>query len=285
MTRLDQEKRNNPLSWMINVLKGMLIGSGAILPGVSGGALAAIFGLYEPIITFLADMRKNFWSNVKYFIPVGIGGILGVFVLATPIDYGLQNFPVHVLWGFIGAILGTFPSLYKEAGKEGRETKHIIIAVVTAIIFFGILVYANNNLDVEMPQNTFSWLFSGAIFASGLIVPGLSPSNFLIYFNLYQPLTEGIRTLDFSIIIPVGIGGLVTVLLFAKIMRTIMDRAYATVFHFILGVVIASTAIIAPDTALYAGFGVMDYVTVVAIFLVGLALGLWMGHLEQKYQT
>lgn len=282
---MNQEKKNNPLSWLINFFKGMLIGSGAILPGVSGGALAAIFGLYEPIITFLADMRKNFWSNVKYFLPVGIGGLFGVFVLATPIDYGLQNFPVHVLWGFIGAILGTFPSLYKEAGKEGRDTKHIIIAIVTAIVTFGILVYANNNLNVEVPQNTLAWLFSGGIFASGMIVPGLSPSNFLIYFNLYQPLTEGIRMLDFSIIVPVGIGGIVVVLLFSRLMRYIMDRAYANVFHFILGVVIASTVIIAPDTSLYAGFVPFDYVSVIVIFFIGLALGLWMGHLEEKYQS
>lgn len=282
---MNQEKKNNPLSWLINFFKGMLIGSGAILPGVSGGALAAIFGLYEPIITFLADMRKNFWSNIKYFLPVGIGGLFGVFVLATPIDYGLQNFPVHVLWGFIGAILGTFPSLYKEAGKEGRDTKHIIIAIVTAIVTFGILVYANNNLNVEVPQNTLAWLFSGGIFASGMIVPGLSPSNFLIYFNLYQPLTEGIRMLDFSIIVPVGIGGIVVVLLFSRLMRYIMDRAYANVFHFILGVVIASTVIIAPDTSLYAGFVPFDYVSVIVIFFIGLALGLWMGHLEEKYQS
>ncbi len=284
VTSLKQEKNNNLLSGILNFFKGMLIGSGAILPGVSGGALAAIFGLYEPIISFLANIRKNFWENVKYFIPVGLGGIFGVFVLATPIDYGLQYFPVHVLWGFIGAIVGTFPSLYREAGKEGRETRHYIITIVTAIITFAALVYANNHLNVHIPQNTLAWLFSGAIFASGLIVPGLSPSNFLIYFNLYQPLTEGIRTLDFSIIIPVGIGAVVVVLLFSKLMRMIMDRAYAAVFHFILGVVIASTAIIAPDTSLYAGFTPFDYLSVIIIFIVGLALGLWMGRLEEKYK-
>lgn len=281
---MNHEKRNNPLSWVINVFKGMLIGSGAILPGVSGGALAAIFGLYEPIITFLADMRQNFWSNVKFFLPVGLGAVFGIFVLATPIDYGLQYFPVHVLWGFIGAILGTFPTLYKEAGKEGRETKHLILAVVTAVVTFVFLIYANNNLNIEMPQNTLSWLMAGGIFASGMIVPGLSPSNFLIYFNLYQPLTEGIRTLDFSIIIPVGIGAVVVILLFSRLMRNIMDRAYATVFHFILGVVIASTAIIAPDPALYAGYTPFDYFTVVIVFVIGLALGLWMGRLEETYQ-
>lgn len=286
MTILKQVKqeKQSPLAWVINFFKGMLIGSGAILPGVSGGALAAIFGLYEPIISFLADIKTDFMKNVRFFLPIGLGAVFGVFVLATPIDYGLQHYPVHILWGFIGAILGTFPSLYKEAGKEGRETKHLILAVIVAVVSFTFLVWANRNLNVEAPQNLMSWLLAGGIFASGLIVPGLSPSNFLIYFNLYQPLTEGIRTLNFSIIIPVGIGAVIVILLFSRLMRNIMDRAYATVFHIILGVVAASTAIIAPDTALYAGFTTFDYVLVAVIFVLGSALGLWMGQLEEKYK-
>lgn len=283
MKQVKQEKQS-PLAWVINFFKGMLIGSGAILPGVSGGALAAIFGLYEPIISFLADIKTDFMKNVRFFLPIGLGAVFGVFVLATPIDYGLQHYPVHILWGFIGAILGTFPSLYKEAGKEGRETKHLILAVIVAVVSFTFLVWANRNLNVEAPQNLMSWLLAGGIFASGLIVPGLSPSNFLIYFNLYQPLTEGIRTLNFSIIIPVGIGAVIVILLFSRLMRNIIDRAYATVFHIILGVVAASTAIIAPDTALYAGFTTFDYVLVAVIFVLGSALGLWMGRLEEKYK-
>lgn len=278
------ENKKSPIAWIIQFVKGMLIGSGAILPGVSGGALAAIFGLYEPIITFLANIKNNFLKNVLYFLPVGLGAVFGIFVLATPIDYGLQYYPVHILWGFIGAILGTFPSLYREAGKEGRETKHIILAIVTAVAMFTILTWANRNLDIEMPKNVISWLFAGGIFASGLIVPGLSPSNFLIYFNLYQPLTEGIRKLDFSIIIPVGIGAVIVVLVFSRLMRFVMDRAYATIFHFILGVVVASTAIIAPSTALYEGFTISNYLVVAIIFVIGVLLGLWMGSLEEKYK-
>ncbi len=274
----------SPLSWILQFFKGMLIGSGAILPGVSGGALAAIFGLYEPIINFLANIKKDFIKNVFYFLPVGLGALFGIFVLATPIDYGLLHYPVHVLWGFIGAIIGTLPSLYKEAGKEGRENKHILLAIITAIITFALLTYANRNLNIEVPQNTLSWLMAGGIFASGLIVPGLSPSNFLIYFNLYQPLTAGIRTLDFSIIIPVAIGAVVVVLVFSKLMRFVMDRAYATIFHFIFGVVIASTAIIAPSFELYQGFGFVDYFIVLFIFILGIALGYWMGQLEEKYK-
>lgn len=274
----------NSFHWMIRFLKGMLIGSGAILPGVSGGALAAIFGLYKPIINFLANIRNNFLKNVFYLLPIGLGALFGIFVLATPIHYGLRYYPVHLLWGFIGAIFGTLPSLYREAGKEGRNRKHIILAAVTAIITFSLLTYANNHLNIQIPQNLFSWLLAGGIFASGLIVPGLSPSNFLIYFNLYQPLTAGIRTLNWSIIIPVSIGAIIVVLVFAKLMRQVMESSYATVFHLILGIVIASTVIIAPDRSLYQGFEMQDYLIVILIFLIGFSLGYWMGQLEEKYK-
>lgn len=277
-------KNNNVFNWIIQFVKGMVIGSGAILPGVSGGALAAILGLYEPIIRFLADVRKNLISNLLYFLPVGLGSLFGIFILATPIDYGLKHFPVQILWGFIGAIIGTLPALYKEAGKNGRENKHLILTTVTAIITFAFLVYANNHFNVDFPQNTWSWLMAGGIFASGFVVPGLSPSNFLIYFNLYQPLTEGIRTLNISIILPVGIGSIAVVLIFSKLIKKVMDIAYATVFHFILGVVIASTAIIIPDPSLSSTFEIFDYLTVMITFLLGLGLGYWMGQLEEQFK-
>lgn len=280
---MNHSKNNNPLTWIIQFLKGMFVGSGAILPGVSGGALAAIFGLYEPIITFLADMKKDFLKNLLFFLPVGFGGLFGVFVLATPIDYGLTNFPVHVLWGFIGVIIGTFPFLFKEAGKNGRENKHILLAILTGIFTFAFLLYANDLFVVHMSLNIWSWILSGVIFALGFMTPGISSSNFLIYLNLYQPLTEGIRTLNLSIIIPVGISGVLSLLLFSKLMRKLMDIAYATVFHIILGVVVASTAIIAPKLSMYSGFGVGNYLSALIIFILGLAFGYWMGQLEEQH--
>src|SRR5699024_2118452 len=125
---------------------------------------------------------------------------------------------------------------------------------------------------------------AGGIFASGLIIPGLSPSNFLIYFNLYQPLMAGIRNLEFSIILPVGLGAIVVILSFAKIMGNIMKKSYSTVFHFILGIVVASTVIIAPERSLYASFNNLNYFFLILIFLVGFGLGYWMGNLEDSFQ-
>lgn len=271
------------IDWLLRVLKGMFIGSGAILPGVSGGALAAVFGIYEKMIAFLSNLRKDFLKNVIYFIPVGIGGVIGVFGLAHPLDYFLKTAEIQVLWCFIGCILGTIPSLYREAGKEGRKPYHLVITGFTTIVAFFALWFARLYLNVQMPLNLGTWIMAGAIFALGAVVPGMSPSNFLMYFHMYEPMTAGIKDLNFSILIPVAIGAVLCVLSFAKLMSLILEKAYAGVFHFILGIVLASTAIIVPLN--YSGAGSLVIVESVAVFAAGLAVGLFMGWLERKYKT
>lgn len=269
-------------NWIIRFIKGMFIGTGAILPGVSGGALAAVFGIYERIIAFLSDIRKDFKQNVFFFIPVLFGALFGIFILAYPLDYFLKTAEIQVLWCFIGCIAGTIPSLYREAGKEGRKPRHLVLTAVTAVIGFAGLWSARQYLNVDMPQNTWTWILAGVIFALGMIVPGLSPSNFLMYFHMYEPMTAGIKNLDFGVIIPLGLGAVLCVVLFAKLMSLILKKAYASVFHFILGVVIASTAVIAPTDYSGASAGVIAISG--ALFVAGLALGLFMGWLEKTYK-
>ena len=260
----------------------MLIGTGAILPGVSGGALAAVFGLYERIIEFLANLRKNFVENLLFFLPVALGGLFGIFVLAFPLDYFLVHAKVQVMWFFIGCIGGTLPALFREAGKRGRRPWHLGLAGVVTVLAFVGLVLARTYLNVTLPQNVATWTLAGAIFALGMIVPGLSPSNFLLYFNLYQPMTEGIKNLDLSVIVPVGIGAVLCVLAFAKLMSKLLEFAYPVVFHIIIGIVIASTAIIVPTWAEHAALDLAGVVITVGLVVAGAGLGLWMGRLEQR---
>lgn len=275
-------KKDSIIDWLIRFIKGMIIGTGAILPGVSGGALAAVFGIYERMIAFLANMRKDFVKNVIFFIPVGIGGLVGVWLLNKPLNYFLKTAEIQVLWCFVGCIIGTLPALYREAGKQGRKNKHLVITIVTAVLAFAGLWLARQYMNVEMPLNFGTWIMAGAIFAFGFIVPGLSPSNFLMYFNMYEPLTDGISKLDLKMLIPFGIGALLCVICFAKLVSLIMKKAYAAVFHFILGIVIASTAIIIPMDYSGATAGVL--LVSLVVFVVGLAVGLFMGRLEAKYK-
>ena len=275
-------KYNKIFDWFFRFIKGMFIGTGAILPGVSGGALAAVFGIYERIIAFLADIRKDFLVNVVFFFPIGIGAVFCIVVLTIPLHYFLVNAQIQVMWCFVGCIVGTLPALFRQAGKRGRKTHHTILTIVTAIVVLIGLWVANQYLDVAMPQNFFTWMLSGLIFALGMIVPGLSPSNFLIYFQMYYPMLEGISKLDFSVILPLAIGAVLCVLLFVRLMSWILLKAYAGVFHFILGVVIASTAIIIPTD--YAGVDRGVIIVSVVLCLVGLAVGLSMNWLDKKFK-
>lgn len=267
--------------WLFRFVKGIFIGSGFILPGVSGGALAAVFGIYERMISFIANITKDFKKNVLFFIPVGLGGLFGVFILSFPISFLLEHYEVQVLWFFIGCILGTIPSLYKEAGKKGRDNKHIVIMVVTFVLGFIFLKHGETFINGNLPLIFPTWMLAGALIGLGAIIPGLSPSNFLVYLNLYKPMTDGIKRFDFMVIIPIGIGAVLIVLGLSKLMDYIFNKAYAGLFHFILGIVFASTLMIIPTNFNYLSLG-----TIVCVItcVLGAALGGWMSMLDEKYK-
>lgn len=281
MDNKQQTAKKGGNDWILRFVKGMFIGSGFILPGVSGGALAAIFGIYERIITFLAHITKNFKENVLYFIPVGLGGITGVFLLSFAVSFLLGTYETIILWFFVGCIIGTVPALWKEAGKKGRSNRELVILVVSFLAGF-LFLWKGAGLFSEVPQNLWTWMIAGGLIGLGMIVPGLSPSNFLVYMGMYKAMSDGIKTLDLSVIIPIAIGGIVTVLGLSKVMDYIFSKAYAQLFHFIMGIVLASTIMIIPTN--YVGFTVGNYLACVALCIAGIALGAWMSRLEEQYK-
>ena len=267
--------------WFLRFVKGMFIGSGFILPGVSGGALAAIFGIYERIISFLAHITKDFKENVRFFLPIGLGGVTGVFLLSFGVSFLLGTYEVMIMWFFVFCIVETVPPLWKEAGREGRSNRDIMILIGSFVAGY-LFLWQGSSLFSEVQQNFWTWLIAGGLIGLGMIVPGLSPSNFLIYMGMYKAMSDGIKELNFSVIVPIGIGGIVTVLGLSKMMDYIFSKAYAQLFHFILGIVFASTVMIIPTD--YAGFTGMNYVASFLLLLAGIALGAWMSRLEEKYK-
>lgn len=267
--------------WLLRFVKGMFIGSGFILPGVSGGALAAIFGIYERIISFLAHITRNFKENVLFFIPVGLGGVTGVFLLSFVVSFLLGTYETIILWFFVGCIIGTVPALWQEAGKKGRSMREIIILAVSFVLGF-LFLWKGSGLFSHVDQNFFTWVIAGGLIGLGMIVPGLSPSNFLVYMGMYKAMSDGIKDLNFSVIIPIGIGGIVTVLGLSKVMDYIFSKAYPQLFHFILGIVFASTVMIVPTN--YSGFNLGSYAGCFVLCVLGILLGAWMSKLEDQYK-
>ena len=275
-------KQSDTQNWLLRFVKGIFIGSGFIVPGISGGALAAIFGLYERIIRFLANLTKDFKENVLFFIPVGLGGLFGIVVLSFGVSFLLDQYETIILWFFVGCIVGTAPGLWKEAGKMGRKQMDWIIVGLSFVFGIVLLGFGSQLFGGQVAPSFFAWFISGALIALGILVPGLSPSNFIVYMGLYKAMADGFKTLDMSVIIPIGIGGLVTVLALSKVIEKIFENYYSYFFHFIIGIVLASTILIIPTD--YTDFGMIEYLMCVLLLVAGAALGWWMTQLEEKYK-
>lgn len=271
--------KKSPMDWIVRLLKGILVGIGFITPGLSGGVLAVVFGLYERLMRWLGNLKEQFLKNLLVFLPVGIGGVIGVVAFSAAVDWAFENYRVQAIWLFIGFIVGTFPSLLKTAGKEGRKSWHWLLLALAAVGMFFLMRWMETIRSMEVAPSFFSWLLSGALIGLGVVVPGMSPSNFLIYLGLYEKMTAGISRLDLGVMIPLALGGLVCVLLFAKLVSWLFKKAYAFMYHLILGVVVGSTAAIIPSGA--RGLGVIAACAL--LFLVGAAISYGLAKLDEKY--
>ena len=279
LVKQESSSKGSPVvGWLIRLIKGALVGIGAIVPGLSGGVIAVVFGIYEPLIRFLGNLRVKFVKNILYFLPVGIGGILGVVGFSAVVDYAFTHFAAQFTWLFIGFISGTFPSLYKTSGKEGRKPWHWLILLGMAVGTFFYMFWMETIRNVILAPNPWLWLLSGLLMGLGLVVPGMSPSNFLIYLGLYQPMASGIRQLDFGVIIPIMVGVIVCILIFAKLVAWAFKKQYALMYHLILGIVVGSTAAIIPH-------GVTGWTIAVCalLFVVGAAGSYALAKLDEKY--
>lgn len=279
------------ISWIARVLKGMIIALGFILPGVSGGVLAAILGIYERMIRFLAHIKENFVENVLYFTPVAIGMVLGIAAFSYPVNLLLDNYKVIVLWGFAGAIIGTIPSLIKESVKESYRDRADTVTFWLSFILSGIFLYSLNGMVGTLPANFLSFVLAGALIALGILIPGLSPSNLLLILGLYTPMLTGFKRLDlFGTFLPIGIGGALALILFSKAMDYILKHYHSRVYHFIIGIVLSSTLLIVlpqsgnSESISYAGVSIFTLVLAAFFFGLGIWLGIWMSQLEEKYK-
>ncbi len=238
----------NPIiGWVVRFFKGFLAGIGAITPGLSGGVMLVVFGIYEPLVRWVANLRHKFIEHLRFFLPGGIGGVLGVIAFSAVVDFAFENYVVQFTWMFIGFIVGTLPTLIKTAGKEGRQNWHWLLLGLAAVGIFFWMRWMETIRTVEMQPSFLAWLLSGALTGLGLVVPGLSPSNFLIYLGLYQPMASGIKSLDLGVIIPLILGVVLVILAFAKLVNWLFTKHYAFMYHLIIGVVLGSTAAIIPS--------------------------------------
>ncbi|MFW6596934.1 DUF368 domain-containing protein [Propionibacteriaceae bacterium Y2011] len=276
-------------AWLLRLLKGVAVGIGFILPGLSGGVLAVIFKIYDPLIKFLANPFKHFLKQFRYFLPVGIGGLVGLVLFSIVVAAAFGRYEAAFVCLFIGFVIGTFPSLWRQAGKQGRAGRHWVILALSAAFIFTVMLLGGR-MDLDVPPSIPVWLGSGALIGLGVIVPGMSPSNFLIYFGLYDKMAEGIKDFEPTVFIPLFVGLILCVVLLAKAANWAFGKHYAGMYHFILGMVAGSslaifpTVVLVPDAIAKSGLPLGLFLAFCAALLVVGILASWgFSKIENRY--
>ena len=275
-----REQLGSPMQIFLRVLQGALIGLGAVLPGISGGVLCVVFGLYTVIMEFLADPFGKFKTHIVRLAPVFLGVGIGFLGVAKILAFLLETFEYQSVCLFIGLIAGMLPSLFREAGEQGRSKGSYVSLVVAMAAIFALLI-SLKIFSVQIAPNFLWYIFCGVCMALSIIAPGLSFSTLLMPLGLYTPFVDGIGSLNFGVLIPAAIGAVVTVILFAKAVDMLFHKHYSLAFHGIIGVVIAATVMIVPFESFTLSFG--GAVVNVICMVVGVVAALMLDKFNQKH--
>ena len=225
---------------ILRLIQGALIGAGAILPGVSGGMLCLMFGVYEPVMSLLSRPVSTFREQRRLFVPLFWGGVLGFLLLASGMEWAFDRDSAAAICLFLGLVAGSLPPLIEETGGMSRRSFLAAFAGTLALM----QLFRHSALTVQ--PNALWFLFCGAIWGLSLVLPGLSSSTILIFLGLYQPIAVGIAALDLTCILPVGAGAALSALTAAPPIRRALERHRSVLMSIILGTVCASSVMILP---------------------------------------
>lgn len=260
------EKKKIPIiKYLLWIVQGFIVGIGAILPGVSGGTLCYAFGIYDQLIEVLSSPIKGIKKHWLMLLFVGIGGATGFVGFAGVTNWLLNLNEAVVLCVFAGLIFGTLPDIWKDAGEQGRGRSSIISMIVSFLAISALFFLFKNVWNVTIQPGVVGWLICGVLWGLSFIVPGFSSSTLLLFFGIYEKMSEGISTLDLSVLLPLAAAMLVTLLLLSRVMKKVFEKLHSIASHCELGFVTATTLMILPSFKTTAGN--------IAVYLLCIAAG------------
>lgn len=252
-------------------LKGIIIGVANIMPGVSGGTLAVILGVYDQLTEAIgnfptAPMKKKI-EYMKFLLQIGIGAVVGIVLFAKIIEYCVINYPKLTAGGFSLLIVPSIPYIIK--GEDKKDKKNILFFLLGAILTLA-FVYADyrfgksdsNQQLVSVVTTAYAIkLFAcGGVAAGAMIIPGISGSLLLLmlgeYYNIlgfinkffsnlvnvgsYSSIGEIVSNLYIFPLVSFGLGVIIGLVAIAKLINMLLEKHRSVTLFFITGIVVVS---------------------------------------------
>ena len=281
---------------------GIILGVANVIPGVSGGTMAVVFGIYNRLIDLISLNVKKIFSQWKFILPLGAGLVTGVLLFSKIITFLFNKFPIQTNWFFIGIILGSIPMIFThwlnakkqtplpnqtEPTEQPEQTEQNAQATKSKKIPISSIICCANSLAImklmvifkaEKPEtqvtpgfslyNAIIMFVGLAIAAIAMIIPGISGSFIMLALGIYSTVIGAIDSFNIYLLIPGALGAIAGLLCGAKLVRILMSKIPSQTYGIIFGLILGSVFVIFP-TAGYSPLIVLTSIVCAAAgFLV-----------------
>lgn len=230
----------------LQFIKGLFIGSGAILPGVSSGVFCVIFGIYENLVNSVLTLFSNFKKNFTFLFPIFLGVIVGIVLFGNILRFFFHNFYMQTCFCIIGFIIGGIPCLLKK-NTQKTNTSSIITLLLT--LFFSLYLTALESTTFNNTLATTSYthlIIAGFFMSAGIVIPGISSTVILMLFGIYNIYLDAISCINITILIPISIGALIGCFTFLKIIQLLLKYCPQHTYYAITGFTLGAIWVIFP---------------------------------------
>jgi len=272
-------------------LSGLFTGIANVIPGISGGTVLLIMGVYEKLTGIISGFR---FSKVSFYFLffLGLGALLGVAATAKIISFLIENFPVPTYCFLIGIIVGSLKVIISKVNFKKVNT---IIGIITgfSLLLVLFLLFSTSkqpsgdsavlsDLTTNMSYSeSISLIFAGFFGAVAMVFPGISGSMLLVVLGLYEKVIESISSFLILQIFLIGIGAIMGIFLSAKIIQLLLKKAKNFMYSFIFGLVISSLYTVWPIKEFVPDFATVLYSVV--FLMSGFFAGRYFLKFEKKY--
>jgi len=271
------------MNWK-NIYRGFIMGTSDLIPGVSGGTIAVILGIYDELIASINKLFSKDWAKqLPFLIPLGIGMGVALKVLSGGMDWLLIHYPEPTYFLFLGLIIGVIPFLFKEADAANSfQTKQYVLLVIGIVLIALLLPFKDANEGAaiaELTTSTYMLLFVGGFLASAaMILPGISGSMVFLILGLYPTVIGALKYVQFDRIAVIGLGVVIGIVSMSKIIHYFLKHHRTNTYALIIGSVIGSIIVVFP------GFAQDTFSLILSIgtFGVGLMIALMLSKIEYK---
>lgn len=236
---------------IVLIFKGLVVGLGKIIPGVSGAMLAITLGIYDKCIYAISNFKKDIKYNMNLLFYIGIGLIISIGLFSNVVIFLLNKYYFITMCFFIGLILGGIPKLYSESKVNVKNIGNIFVIVISFLIM--ILLNSFNPEHIIKMEATFTTLIGiGFLESFAMIVPGISGTALLMLIGYYDLVILRFSQI-FNIIsifetvkffIPFCIGMLIGVLIMSKVINECFKRYPIKTYCIIFGLIFSSIYIL-----------------------------------------